>query len=185
MVEAVVLHYQTGLSVTNQSIGSASGSLQYSAQTGVFTFIPPDISSETRSSVSVNTVTKSGGGSLTFNSSDGVFTYAPADMASAEVTPQGSNGSIQYNDNGSLGGVAGFEYDASGAGALIIGPTGGGKIKTNYWVGADNASQPMVIQSDNGSAVAKQHTSHSQIHQVHKQLHLVEQLILLVIQLTD
>jgi hypothetical protein len=145
------------LSVTNQSIGSASGSLQYSAQTGVFTFIPPDISSETRSSVSVNTVTKSGGGSLTFNSSDGVFTYAPADMASAEVTPQGSNGSIQYNDNGSLGGVAGFEYDASGAGALIIGPTGGGKIKTNYWVGADNASQPMVIQSDNGSGSKATH----------------------------
>jgi hypothetical protein len=145
------------LSVTNQSIGSASGSLQYSAQTGVFTFIPPDISSETRSSVSVNTVTKSGGGSLTFNSSDGVFTYAPADMASAEVTPQGSNGSIQYNDNGSLGGVAGFEYDASGAGALIIGPIGGGKIKTNYWVGADNASQPMVIQSDNGSGSKSTH----------------------------
>jgi hypothetical protein len=145
------------LSVTNQAIGNASGSLQYSAQTGVFTFIPPDISSETRSSISVNTVTKSGGGSLTFNSSDGVFTYAPADMASAEVTPQGSNGSIQYNDNGSLGGVAGFEYDASGAGALIIGPTGGGKIKTNYWVGADNASQPMVIQSDDGSGSKATH----------------------------
>lgn len=35
-------------------------------------------------------------------------------------------------------------------GQLIIGPTGGGKIKTNYWVGADNAAQPMVIQSDDG-----------------------------------
>jgi hypothetical protein len=139
------------LSVSNQSIGSASGSLQYSAQTGVFTFIPPDISSETRSAVSVNTVTKSGGGSLTFNSSDGVFTYAPADMASAEVTPQGNNGSIQYNDNGSLGGAAGFTYDASAAGSLIIGPNGGGKIKTNYWVGADNATQPMSIQSDDGA----------------------------------
>jgi len=139
------------LSVSNQAIGSASGSLQYSAQTGVFTFIPPDISSETRSSVSVNTVTKSGGGSLTFNSSDGVFTYAPADMASAEVTPQGDNGSIQYNDNGSLGGAAGFTYDVSGGGSLIIGPNGGGKIKTNYWVGADNAAQPMAIQSDDGT----------------------------------
>jgi hypothetical protein len=145
------------LSVTNQAIGNASGSLQYSAQTGVFTFIPPDISSETRASVSVNTVTKSGGGSLTFNSSDGVFTYAPADMASAEITPEGNNGSIQYNDNGSLGGVAGFTYDSSGAGALIIGPAGGGKIKTNYWVGADNASQPMVIQSDNGSGSKATH----------------------------
>jgi len=37
--------------------------------------------------------------------------------------------------------VAGFTYDESGAGALIIGPNGGGKIKTNYWVGADNAAQ--------------------------------------------
>ncbi len=139
------------LSVTNQAIGSASGSLQYSAQTGVFTFIPPDISSETRTSISVNTVTKSGGGSLTFNSGDGVFTYAPADMASAEVTPQGNDGSIQYNDNGTLSGDAGFTYDAAGAGQLIIGPNGGGKIKTNYWVGADNATQPMAIQSDDGS----------------------------------
>ncbi len=147
------------LSVTNQAIGNASGSLQYSAQTGVFTFIPPDISSETRSSISVNTVTKSGGGSLTFNSSDGVFTYAPADMASAEVTPQGNNGSIQYNDNGSLGGDAGFTYDASGAGQLIIGPNGGGKIKTNYWVGADNATQPMVIQSDDGSGNKATHVA--------------------------
>ena len=147
------------LSVTNQAIGNASGSLQYSAQTGVFTFIPPDISSETRSSISVNTVTKSGGGSLTFNSSNGVFTYAPADMASAEVTPQGNNGSIQYNDNGSLGGDAGFTYDASGAGQLIIGPTGGGKIKTNYWVGADNATQPMVIQSDDGSGNKSTHVA--------------------------
>ena len=147
------------LSVTNQAIGNASGSLQYSAQTGVFTFIPPDISSETRSSISVNTVTKSGGGSLTFNSSDGVFTYAPADMASAEVTPQGNNGSIQYNDNGSLSGDAGFTYDASGAGQLIIGPNGGGKIKTNYWVGADNATQPMVIQSDDGSGNKATHVA--------------------------
>ena len=147
------------LSVTNQAIGSASGSLQYSAQTGVFTFIPPDISSETRSAISVNTVTKSGGGSLTFNSSDGVFTYAPADMATAEVTPQGNNGSIQYNDNGSLGGAAGFTYDVSGGGSLIIGPTGGGKIKTNYWVGADNATQPMVIQSDDGSGNKATHVA--------------------------
>ena len=146
------------LSVSNSGTPSGNGSLQYSSQTGVFTFTPADVTSGSRQSISVTTAAANGGGGLTYNSGTGTFTFTPADMTAASATAGGASTQIQFNNNGAFAGDSGFTFDSTGGKTVTIG-NGGGKIKTNYWVGADNVVQPMVIQSDNGSGSKATHVA--------------------------
>ena len=145
------------LSVTTAGSPLGSGSLQYSNQTGVFTFTQPDIASGSRAALSVTTAAASASGSLTYNSGTGVFTFTPPDMTTASATAGGSTGQVQFNNSSAFAGDAKLTFSTAGDGTLSVGTSGGGRIKTNYWVGTDNAVQPMYIQSDNGSGSKATH----------------------------
>ena len=147
----------TDLSVTTAGSPQGSGSLQYSNQTGVFTFTQPDIASGSRAALSVTTAAASASGSLTYNSGTGVFTFTPPDMTTASATAGGSTGQVQFNNSSAFAGDAKLTFSTAGDGTLSVGTSGGGRIKTNYWVGTDNAVQPMYIQSDNGSGSKATH----------------------------
>jgi len=145
------------LSVTTAGSPQGLGSLQYSNQTGVFTFTQPDIASGSRTALSVTTAAASAGGSLVYNSGTGVFTFTPPDMTTASATAGGSTGQVQFNNSNAFAGDAKLTFSTSGDGTLSVGSNGGGRIKTNYWVGTDNTVQPMYIQSDNGSGSKATH----------------------------
>ena len=147
----------SSLSVTTAGSPQGSGSLQYSNQTGVFTFTQPDISSGSRAAVSVTTAPASASGSLTYNSGTGVFTFTPPDMTTASATAGGSTGQVQFNNSSAFAGDAKLTFSSAGDGTLSVGTSGGGRVKANYWVGTDNAVQPMYIQSDNGSGSKATH----------------------------
>jgi hypothetical protein len=64
------------------STASGGGSLSYNTGTGVFTFVPADLTGATTlSSFSVSSATASGSGSLSYNNTTGAFTFTPPDLS--------------------------------------------------------------------------------------------------------
>ncbi len=81
------------ISVGTPASASSGGALAYNSGTGVFTFTPADIQtdSEVRALISTTTAAASGGGSLAYDNGTGVFTFAPADSVTTATNATNVN----------------------------------------------------------------------------------------------
>ena len=156
----------TNLSVTTGS-ASGGGSLAYANGSGVFTFVPPDLSSyltnlsgqdtddlsegstnvyftsaRARTSVSVTSASASGGGTLTYANGSGVFTFTPPDLSSFLTSLSGLD-----TDNLTEGSSNLYFTNARARGAVSVTDSGGdGSLAYNSSTGVVTYTGPSASE---------------------------------------
>ena len=94
------------------STASGGGSLSYNTGTGVFTFVPADLTGATTlSSFSVSSATASGSGSLSYNNATGAFTFTPPDLTNFVTSSSAVTLSSFSTSTGTASGGGSLSYN--------------------------------------------------------------------------